>query len=137
MVTSNSLYLLYRNREVIENFSADRWAWNGGGILTRLANEICRAKDIHLMALDRCHLFHVYPLDVFHPITKWQFFYFANYSTKALEMVKDSIGVHALNSLYYMWGKLKTSDRLDPNTAYMIIAKKFCPNVYNFSAEFF
>lgn len=91
------------------------------------------------MTVERCKLFKVYDVNKFFPIhwKIWRHYYFDNYTRDTLETVRHSIGTHMWNSQIQQWNGMRKDERLSLKSPYLMLAKNFCPEVYQWSSTFF
>ncbi|XP_067636314.1 lactosylceramide 4-alpha-galactosyltransferase-like [Eurosta solidaginis] len=122
--------------DFLKNFNGSNWANNGPGVITRVANDICKTSNIELMMMDpdRCMGFRVMPPNAFYAVhwLHWEHFFDPQYCNETLNKLRDSYIAH-------VWNKLSKQRRfkVGEKAAYGIIAEKHCPKVYAASGEYF
>lgn len=86
------------------------------------------------MTRDRCHNFHVYPVNVFYAIgwRNWRYFFDERFTSRALQMTNESIAIH-------VWNKHSERHmvRVGSKVAYGLLADEYCPAVYKSCGEYF
>ncbi|XP_032663639.1 lactosylceramide 4-alpha-galactosyltransferase-like [Odontomachus brunneus] len=115
-------------RDLKKNFRGDLWGNNGPGVITRTLQKFCATKYARDMTTARCHGFTVYPPSVFYPIhyTEWKKYFEAKDSDKTMKILNKTKAIH-------VWNKLSKSEqvRVDSNVPYAVIARRYCPYVFN------
>lgn len=80
------------------------------------------------MTTARCHGFTVYPPSVFYPIhyKEWMKYFEAKDSNKTMKILNKAKAIH-------VWNKLSKAKqvRVDSNVPYAVIARRYCPYIFN------
>lgn len=115
-------------RDVRTNFRGDVWGNNGPGVITRELQKLCSTKYIREMTTVRCRGFKVFSPSVFYPIhyKKWKMYFESQDRNTTMEIVKKARAIH-------VWNKLSRYEevRVDSEVPYAIIARKYCPRIFN------
>ncbi|KAH0955741.1 hypothetical protein HN011_002980 [Eciton burchellii] len=121
-------------RDLRKNFRGDLWGNNGPGVITRTLQKFCGTKYARDMTIERCEGFTVYPPSVFYPIhyKKWNKYFETEDSNATLKILNKAKAIH-------VWNKLSKAKqvRVNSNVPYAVIARKYCPNVFNNCGEIF
>lgn len=123
------------NREFADTFLGDKWAYNGPQLVERIGTRLCGAKDTKKQTRDKCIAFEVQTTAMFHPLAAegWWRIFAANETDFLLYISQDSIAFHTWNS---QRNKIKNVVN-EPNSAYSVLAKKYCPRTFNLGLEKF
>jgi len=121
-------------RDLKKNFRGDVWGNNGPGVITRTLQKLCATMYARDMTTDRCHGFTVYPPSVFYPIhyKKWKKYFETKDSNATLKILNKAKVIH-------VWNKLSKAEkvRVNSNVPYAVIARKYCPYVFNNCGKIF
>ncbi|KYN42320.1 Lactosylceramide 4-alpha-galactosyltransferase [Trachymyrmex septentrionalis] len=115
-------------RDLKKNFRGDVWGNNGPGVITRTLQKLCATTYARDMTTNRCHGFTVYPPSIFYPIhyKKWK---------KYFEIKDSNVTLKALNKAkaIHVWNNLSKAEkvRVNSNVPYAVIARNYCPHVFN------
>jgi lactosylceramide 4-alpha-galactosyltransferase len=118
----------------IKNFNPKAWIDNGPGALTKILHEMCNSTEPSEMTRENCDGFMVLPssncFEINYP--EWEKFFFENKTKEVLRRTENSTIVHFWN---YMSANevLKTKSE----SAYIQLARKYCPRVLEVSGDFF
>lgn len=86
------------------------------------------------MTTARCRGFTVYPPSVFYPIhyKQWRKYFEIRNSNTTLKTLSKAKAIH-------VWNKLSKDEkvRVDSNVPYAVIARKYCPRVFNNCGKIF
>lgn len=126
--------IFYSFSEFQHNFNGNEWATNGPAIITRVFQNICDTKNISQMNPESCQGMKVYSPNHFYaiPWRTWYWFFEPKYTKTVINVTENSPIIH-------VWNKLSKEKKMTigSNTAYEVIAKKNCPNVYDTSEKYF
>ncbi|XP_071639750.1 lactosylceramide 4-alpha-galactosyltransferase-like isoform X2 [Temnothorax longispinosus] len=115
-------------RDLKKNFRGDVWGNNGPGVITRTLQKLCATVYARDMTTNRCHGFTVYPPSVFYPIhyKKWKKYFETKDSNATLKTLNKAKAIH-------VWNKLSKAEkvRVKSNVPYAVIARNYCPYVFN------
>ena len=112
------------------------WGRNGPHMLTRMFKKACNVTSDTKEIPRSCKGFTMFPIDkcyAVHWTTHRQFFE-PSHGIKVMDQIKDSYFVHIWNHLN---AKIKLSKTNDLDAAYIILAKKFCPEVFSIPNDVF
>lgn len=113
-------------KELIAHFDGAAWTANGPDILSKIVRDMCNSSDPQKMSRKHCQGFKVLPSELCFAVDypEWQSFFQDDKLNEVLEKTKDSIFVH-------FWNYLSASTKLSTgsNSAYINLAKQFCPRV--------
>lgn len=121
--------------EMSNTYNGSVWGNNGPLLITRVLRESCGTNSTaQMIEKGDCEGFHVLPNKFCYPITglDWEKFFGEQFSKQTLHAVKGSTVVHFWNNL-----SKKTPLKVDSKAAYVLLAKKFCPNVVASCGDFF
>ena len=80
------------------------------------------------MTKDRCQGFQVFPPSVFYPIhyDYWKHYFEISNLTETMRLIKEAKAIH-------VWNKLSANEIVyhGSQVPYDIVAKKYCPQIYN------
>ncbi|KAF2888840.1 hypothetical protein ILUMI_17333 [Ignelater luminosus] len=110
------------------NFRGHSWNQNGPLVATRLIESMCKTKITKNILNKTCNGLKVYPPEVFYPISGFDLvaLFNASFNGAALNVLSNSYGIHVWNTLSkHLPIYVKTS-----NVSYAILAKKYCPKVF-------
>lgn len=115
------------NREFTEQFNGKQWAWNGPYAITRLIQRICNTKNTSQMTLEHCVAVKVYPPKFCYPIPyqSWRKYFENSFANETLKLVENSTAIHVWNHMFDI-----NKAKVEPNSAYSILAKRFCPRIF-------
>lgn len=118
-----------------DNFSGVIWGNNGPGVITRMAQKFCIAENVSQVLESPCAAgLNIFPPNVFYPVSWKNWTVLVEDATEEFveELVKNSYVVH-------MWNKLssETLINVNDNVVYNILAKKYCPKVFEKVKEYF
>lgn len=86
------------------------------------------------MTAKRCHGFNLLPVSKCYeiPYQSWNLFFDPNENEDVLERLNDSLITH-------FWNKMSIERRITvgDGSAYDILAKQYCPNVYSVLGKYF
>ncbi|XP_063977537.1 lactosylceramide 4-alpha-galactosyltransferase-like [Diachasmimorpha longicaudata] len=120
--------------ELKTTFRGDVWGQNGPGVVTRTLKKLCHAEDISNMTKENCRGFTVYPPSAFYPLhySEWSLYFKEQSINSTMARIKDSFAIHA-------WNKLSNKELIPAGrqVPYAIVAREFCPKIYQNSGEFF
>ncbi|XP_063709981.1 lactosylceramide 4-alpha-galactosyltransferase-like [Culicoides brevitarsis] len=114
-------------REFMNTYNGTEYAYNGPGLLTRVAQRLCFTTETKKMKRGPCFDFEILDTKLFYPIgydAKDPLFNPQNL-TKTLEMVKDAYAVHCWNGLV---GSVHL--KVGTKAGIGVLAEKHCPHVY-------
>ncbi|XP_017881402.1 lactosylceramide 4-alpha-galactosyltransferase-like [Ceratina calcarata] len=116
------------------NFRGDIWGHNGPGVITRMLENLCSTKNVWNMTIERCNGFELLPPSSFYPIhySSWRKYFESQYKNSTMEAVKKARAIH-------VWNKLSMNEkvRVDSDVPYAIVARNYCPKVFNNCGEIF
>ncbi|XP_063709064.1 lactosylceramide 4-alpha-galactosyltransferase-like [Culicoides brevitarsis] len=115
----------YLIREFMETYNGTIYAYNGPGLLTRVAHKFCGTQNTKRMTREMCGNFEILEHDSFFPLA---------YKMKepisdpksmqdAMRAIKNSYGMHCWNGMY-------GSFKLEEGSAIKFLVKKHCPKIY-------
>lgn len=114
--------------EQIKNWNGSLWGHNGPLLLTRVLYNLCNTTDIDEMVAKRnCNEFHVLKKTICYPIPHGYYKKFFNEQLTDLllrRITNETIAVHYWNSL-----SKDLPVHIDKRSAFLELAKKFCPRV--------
>jgi hypothetical protein len=118
----------------IKNINPNAWIDNGPGALTKIIHEICNSTEPSEMTRENCDGFLVFPSsDCFEVnYTEWELLFSENGTNEVLQRTKNSTIVHFWN---YMSANIVLATKSE--SAYIQLARKYCPRVLEVSGEFF
>lgn len=115
-------------REYSKNFCITKHGINGPLLITRVLKSICDTENVKEMSPDVCEGFHVLKKFICYPIwTLRQNYPFEvqhfNYTMRAIRK----------SHMIHIWGNLNKENSLNINetTAYVFLAKNYCPKVFH------
>lgn len=109
-----------------EKFDGNRWAANGPEVVTAVMKDICNTNMTQEMTTQQCQGIKVFGSGLFLPITD-NFMYFKEEELSiALRLTK-----HAYTAHIYNHASKRVKITRDSKCAYLELAKKFCPHVYD------
>ncbi|XP_011701725.1 PREDICTED: uncharacterized protein LOC105458251 [Wasmannia auropunctata] len=121
-------------RDLKKNFRGDVWGNNGPGVITRTLQKLCATMYARDMTTVRCHGFTVYPPSVFYPIhyINWNKYFEVKDSNATLKILNKAKVIH-------VWNKLSKAEkvRVNSNVPYAVIARNYCPYVFNNCGKIF
>ncbi|XP_044272299.1 lactosylceramide 4-alpha-galactosyltransferase-like [Tribolium madens] len=121
-------------QDLSENFKGYDWGYNGPGVITRLLKQLCGVETANEMVQKDCQGFRVFPVEAFYPIPwwDWKLYFDENFTEKVLNISKNSHVIH-------VWNKHSGGTRVAArgNSAYAVLAQKFCPGIVNDCGYFF
>ncbi|XP_059486261.1 lactosylceramide 4-alpha-galactosyltransferase-like [Neocloeon triangulifer] len=114
--------------EIRDHFQVDDWGANGPGVITRVAQRLCRTNRTEGMTLDACKgQFQVLPPSDFYPIPwrQWRLYFNTFHSKQTMQRLSSSRAIH-------VWNKFSahTPVQVGSQQPYGLLAQKFCPKVY-------
>lgn len=113
-------------QELIAHFNGAAWTANGPDILSKIVRDMCNKTNPQEMNRQNCHGFRVLPTNLCFAVDypAWETFFQDNKRDEVMEKTKDSHFIHFWN---YMSATAKLSK--NSNSAYITLAKQFCPRV--------
>lgn len=121
-------------RDLRKNFRGDVWGNNGPGVITRTLQKLCATTYARDMTTNRCHGFTVYSPSVFYPIhyKKWKKYFEIKDSNVTLKILNKAKAIH-------VWNNLSKAEkvRVNSNVPYAVIARNYCPHVFNNCGKIF
>lgn len=95
-----------------------------------MLQKLCKTENALKMTREQCSGFNVYPPSTFYAVSwrNWNWLFDSEFTNKTLELIKDSVAVH-------VWNKLSYKAKVSEDVAYGIIAKAYCPNVYEINKD--
>lgn len=121
-------------REFINSYNGSQYAYNGPGLLTRVAQKLCFTTETVKMKRGKCYDFEVLPTKLFYPIgyDADRPLFDVKELNKTLDILKDAYAVH-------WWNGLIGSKHLKVGTqaALGVLAERHCPTVYSVTKEEF
>lgn len=114
-------------REFMKTYNGSEYAYNGPGLLTRVAQRLCFTTETKNMRRGPCYDFEVLDTKLFYPIgydAKDPLFNPKNLN-QTLETVKDAYAVHCWNGLV---GGIHLP--VGTQAGIGVLAERHCPNVY-------
>lgn len=124
------LFYFQNNRsELAENYRPDVWAWNGPDLFARVMKKICQVEYIGEVLDKNCRGVQLYPPNRFYPLWGPESLNFFNSTlTKTvLNQSADMMGFHFWNSE----SRKIEGITMGNGAAYDLIAKEYCPQIYN------
>lgn len=120
--------------DLAKNFNGHKWDDSSVRVLTRAITQICGSNFMWEINAKRCKGFKVFPVETFYAVSysERNFLMDPKYEQLAMEMVQNSVGVHA-------WNKVTANQRLKKtsNAALVQLAKKFCPLTFESIEEYY
>lgn len=120
--------------DLAENFNGHKWDDSSVRVLTRAVAKICGSDQMFDINPNRCKGFQVHPSDTFYPISfsEKEKLMDPQYGKIAMDMVRNSIGVHA-------WNKVTAGEKLKKtsNSGLVQIAHKYCPSTFDSIDEYY
>lgn len=121
-------------RDLKKNFRGNVWGYNGPGVITRTLQKLCSTVHVRDMTPSRCRGFTVYPPSIFYPIhyKKWKKYFETEGSNATLKILSKAKAIH-------VWNKLSKDEqvRVNSNVPYAVIARNYCPYVFNNCGKIF
>ncbi|XP_017151951.1 lactosylceramide 4-alpha-galactosyltransferase-like [Drosophila miranda] len=123
-------------RDFQQNFNGSIWAYNGPGVITRVAQQLCGTDYIALMQDDRkgCMGLKVYGRGAFCPVhsRQWRDLFEPEKLEETMARTKYSYVVH-------VWNKQskKVPIKVGSSSAYAKLAEQNCPRAYHAAGEYF
>uniref|UniRef100_A0A336N0A8 CSON003860 protein n=1 Tax=Culicoides sonorensis TaxID=179676 RepID=A0A336N0A8_CULSO len=114
-------------REFMKTYNGSEYAYNGPGLLTRVAQRLCFTTETKKMKRGPCYDFEILDTKLFYPIgynAKDPLFN-PNNLTQTLDMVKDAYAVHCWNGLV---GQVHL--KKGTQAAIGVLAERHCPFTY-------
>lgn len=123
---------MYRN--FVSNYNGNIWANNGPVVITRVLRSVCGTQNISEIQRNVCN-FTILPQQAFYAIGLgiYKQLFEPKYASRAARITNDSIAVHFWNKLSHV-EKLRI--RSGKPSYYEILAKEYCPRVYESLDEF-
>ncbi|XP_043248329.1 lactosylceramide 4-alpha-galactosyltransferase-like [Colletes gigas] len=115
-------------RDLKTHFRGNIWGNNGPGVITRTLQNICSTKYVRDMTTARCHGFKVFPPSTFYPIhyKKWRMYFETKDMNETMKMLEKAMVIHVWNNL-----SKYEEVRVNSDVPYAVIARKYCPKVFN------
>lgn len=119
----------------MEYYRPDIWGNGGPKLLTRILSIICRTIYPSKMTREKCRGFKVFAPSEFYvvPWSSWDKFFKPEFTNEVLQLTNNASFIHVWNGLSSRTAIKKS----DPDTAYGVIAKEYCPRAYQASGEYF
>lgn len=110
-----------------DHFDGNRWAANGPEVVAAVIKKMCNTSDTSEMTTERCQGIQVMESKLFLPIQNHKYYWSNNkiISNQAMRMMEGAYTAHVYNHL--IKDKIITRNSV---CAYLRIAQKFCPIVY-------
>lgn len=119
-------------RDFIKNFDGTRWGYNGPEVITRVLNKLCNFGGPN--PVSDCKGFYILPTEECYAIgfKDWQMFFNESMRSEVNSRTKHSHFIH-------LWNKFSSNYRLkiDAKVAFIDLARKFCPKVYETRKDYF
>lgn len=121
--------------DVVTHFNPDQFVANGPFAVTNLFKRRCRETNVaKILKTGSCNGLHVLGKEVCYEISypSFKMFFDPQYADEVMKRTNKSLITHYWNFLSKNTKLLKNS-----TAAYIILAKKFCPKVYEATGEYF
>jgi lactosylceramide 4-alpha-galactosyltransferase len=119
-------------KDFVQNFDGQLWGNNGPFVLQRVLSKICKTENVNEMI--ECDNFHILQQELCYPIAgvRWEDLFKETKGNIVMKRVAGSLVVH-------FWNKLSSGMRIkcDSDSAYMRLAKEFCPKTVALCKDFF
>lgn len=114
--------------DIIRTFDGTKWSVNGPGVITRVLSQFCQKELTALMTRDACQGFQVLPRETFLPVLHYaHHYYFMEEHTKdVMRLINGSYIAHI-----YEHANKNMIVKKDADVAYALIAKQYCPDMFN------
>ena len=123
---------------LVENYNGSDWGNNGPRLITRVLHEVCKTNQTsEMVKMKSCNGFRVVHYASCYPIngSSWHKLFNESFTEEAMNKIAkfNSTVVHFWNNLSKHHGKLLKSGK----SAYLRLAKDYCPKVIASSGDFF
>ncbi|CAB0012557.1 unnamed protein product [Nesidiocoris tenuis] len=119
-----------------QNYKGWDWGNNGPGVITRALKRYCMVREVTKMTKERCKGVDVMPPSAFYaiPWRKWKDYFATRRSDvdRVMATVNSSVAIHVWNYL-----SRNQSAVVGSNQPYVLLASRFCPEVYSTRHKFF
>lgn len=120
--------------DLADHFNGQLWDDSSVRVLTRAIVKLCGSDLMWEINPKRCKGFKVHPVETFYGVSysERDFLMDPRYEKLAMEMVHNSVGVHA-------WNKVTANQKLrkTSNAALVQIAKKYCPMTFESIKDYY
>jgi hypothetical protein len=120
-------------RTLARDYNPQSWTGNGPEMLTSTIRSFCDNKDILQNNYTTCDNFTAIPCTKCYPLhfRNWEYFYEEKYRDDVLDILtkEGSYFVHVWNKMH-SWAGDKYKLAFNANTAYVQLAKVYCPKSY-------
>lgn len=120
--------------DLAKSFNGELWDDSSVRVLTRAIVQVCGTNQLSEISVKRCKGFKMYPAETFYPVSfkDRNFLMYPMYEKEAIEMTKNSVGVH-------VWNKMTASKKLKKTShaALVQLAKKYCPLTFDSIKDYY
>lgn len=136
----NNPYFFTIFRDLANNYDPYEWAYNGPEMLTSAITAFCKDLDLIEDKTIKCGNFTVFPREKCYPYPYWDFriIYENDYKEYVLEKLNTSGSyfIHIWNSMQ-KFNNTHFELTFDSQSAYMHLAKIYCPKTYETLIKYF
>ncbi|XP_026729061.1 lactosylceramide 4-alpha-galactosyltransferase-like isoform X2 [Trichoplusia ni] len=107
-----------------QNFDPYDWIANGPYIVQNAVLPLCMTGNIS----ENCNGIKIMPYELFYPLhySLWKFFF-------RVETFSTTESPYS----YHMWNYLSSAEKIEKGSLYQVLAKKYCPSIYELYGEDF